>query len=1056
MESQQTTQSSCSATDSPAVPLLSILNVVVDHVMMDPCPFEPDEFGFRQTDDDVFDSGNLGAKSVEDGQAGEAVDLFPSPDGPSFSDAFPAATNQSMGDRESGGNVKTKSTNKSSVRVPVLRIFGPVLRNGDDSAYHKCTQEESKTISLNSVLSADSSSTVTTSYSQQPQSGCLYIHGAYPYMLARPVIAGPDGSMHHGHYYESSQGSSSQDDIFSPKLSSDGSTRRTCIDWDSVDSVSHVLEDVHQRLEGSLRASLESSPNSHKPQPYTASSPQYIRSVTVVTGRGFYTYCPGPPAPFLRVEYYDPSMRWRVKMLLERGLDLSSAYHPDPRVYDYEFEDDDLELGGNNADDVRPLKFRCYEAHIPYTMQVFKDYNLAGLKYVNVGDVRFRQSLPRTLRKRTKEDFLRKKNRNDADNGLYFLRDNVDTELLWPKCENGSNLSDTQQQSTFQHQHWLKKHTSCDLEFDTTVENILNIRDVMTELPSPLEERQKIHWRAVPSLKEIWEQERKRMKLLLTPDKDFLSMTEKEDEETSSCSDDSSDDERHNFELRDDSIPQFTLNVKKNASVPGSRLAVKGVKKLFSTSDGLEDDFRRALKDIVLRHDQFLDDVDKRIAAGLSQHSSASLDDGIEALAALGNQFTQLTQNSTDGDEDVEFNSQSSGSNAKRSTQSNYTMTQLTQAEIDEECEVLEPLIEVDHDDNEDGHSEDGFLCEEEELGEEGLEKTLTYLASQVVASEESNNELVEYEEEAQSEAPIRYSQLFNHRADHSDDEASHHHPSIADDSNLMIDDEHHAVNVIGGDSFDDIIGHGEIEHTEEHVDVNDASQSRVSEELVFQSNESLCRKDVESQAWHPLPTEELNECPSWFGFQWNGSDAEPLIKGSFLEPVKRAPSYNHVQSWLKANKAFSPTTDMTSEHVDSSDCTQIELTQYSQLDQTQEEKSDPLSGLGQQGCKVQVSGGGGLKTTIHTPSAFTPMTLMSIEVHVQCRIKTGVKGYKEMAMVIPDVEVHVLLKTSFLTIYVLVCRCLTLLAMLCTRWSMFLQEIREVARILKSLRKAR
>jgi hypothetical protein len=987
--------------------------------MMDPCPLEPDEFGLSQSDVNILDSGNSRVKSAEGGQAdnGGVVELFPrqesSPDGPSFSDVFPAATGQHISNRESGGNVKTKSTNKPSVRVPVLRIFGPVLRNGDDRAYHKCTQEESKAISLNPVLSSDSSSTINASYSQQPQSGCLYIHGAYPYMLARPVVAGPDGSMHHGHFYQSSQGCSSQEDIFSPKLSSDDSSKRTCIDWDNVESVSRVLDDVHQRLEGSLRASVENSPNPLQPQPSAASSKEYIRSVTIVTGRGFYTYCSGPPAPFLRVEYYDPSMRWRVKMLLEKGLELSSAYHPDPRVYDYEFEGADLELDRNNVDDVRPLKFRCYEAHIPYTMQVFKDYNLAGLKYVNVGDVRFREPLPRTLRKRTKEDFLRKENSN-TDNGAFFFRDNVDTELMWPRSKNVSNGSESQQQSIFLEQHWLKKQTSCDLEFDTTVENILNVHDVMTELPSPLEERQKIHWRAVPSLREIWEQERKRMKVLLAPDKDFLSMAEKEDEDASSCSDDSSDDEQYNFQVQDDSTPQFTLNVKKNASVPGSRLAAKGVKKLFSTSDGLEDDFRRALKDIVLRHDKFLDDVDKRIAAGSSQqHSSASLDDGIEALAALGNQFTQLTQNSTEGDEDVAFDSQSYESVIKRLTGSNnYTMTQLTQAEIDEECEILEPSIDHDHYDNEDGHSDDDFICEEEELGEEGFEKTLTYLASQAVASDESNNDLFQYEEEAQSGAPPRYSQLLNGHTDHSDDEASHH-PSIADNSNLMIDDdEYDAVEAIGKDSLVDVIGDGGEERAEEHVGLINAPQGIVpSAELVFQTDESLRRQDVEMQEWHPLPTGELNECPSWFGFQWIGSEAEsPLIGGPFLEPVKPAPSYNHVRSWLKANRESCASADVARENIASSDFTQMEFTQFSQFDQTQEEKSDPLSGLGQQGCKVQVSGGGGLKTTIHTPSTFTPMTLMSIEVHVQCRIKTGVKGHKEMAMV-SYIDAHVLRK---------------------------------------------
>ncbi len=95
-------------------------------------------------------------------------------------------------------------------------------------------------------------------------------------------------------------------------------------------------------------------------------------------------------------------------------------------------------------------------------------------------------------------------------------------ELLWPELEvvampgNGPKTD----------KHWLKKQTCCNIEFDRTVQQLLKVPDVMTKLPSPLEERQKIHWRAVPSLREVWEQERKRMSVLLPPEDDFLSCKE--------------------------------------------------------------------------------------------------------------------------------------------------------------------------------------------------------------------------------------------------------------------------------------------------------------------------------------------------------------------------------------------------------------------------------------------------------------------------------------------------------------------------------------------------
>ena len=49
--------------------------------------------------------------------------------------------------------------------------------------------------------------------------------------------------------------------------------------------------------------------------------------------------------------------------------------------------------------------------------------------------------------------------------------------------------------------------------------------------------------------------------------------------------------------------PPFTLNVKKGASVSGAQLAVEGVRKLFDTSPGLEEDYKKAMVDIVKRHE---------------------------------------------------------------------------------------------------------------------------------------------------------------------------------------------------------------------------------------------------------------------------------------------------------------------------------------------------------------------------------------------------------------------------------------------------------------------
>ena len=195
-------------------------------------------------------------------------------------------------------------------------------------------------------------------------------------MLARPVTAGPDGSLHHSSHLFSTNNNNNNNsgsDQTSPSLTSSGH-----IDWDNEQAIEKISSTVKANLEATLQASVaNASDNNNKGGGKENAVPttRFIRKVTVVVGRGFFTYCPGPPAPFLRVEYYDPKMRWKVKLLLERGLDLPHMYHPDPQQYDAVGmvpAADSSQLG------LEPLVFRCYEAHIPYTMQFFKDWNLSG------------------------------------------------------------------------------------------------------------------------------------------------------------------------------------------------------------------------------------------------------------------------------------------------------------------------------------------------------------------------------------------------------------------------------------------------------------------------------------------------------------------------------------------------------------------------------------------------------------------------------------------------------------------------------------------------------
>jgi hypothetical protein len=679
-------------------PFLSVLNTVVDQIMMDPTPLlEPKEF-------------------------------------------------------------------EQQIPVPVLRVFGPIVRDAS--------------------LPDDG---------ELKQSACLYIHGAYPYLLARPVLAGPDGS--------------------STSASSGGH-----IDWDSVASVESILPQLQIALEGMIVASLENNNFGNNAKKGTSTTQRVIRQITLVVGRGFYTYCPGPAAPFLRVEYYNPKLRWKVKQSLERGLDhLPLRYHPHPKQYNM-MKPSTSTTAGDNDDDAPPpssaLVFSCYEAHIPYTMQFFKDYNLAGMSYIHISGSngeqqqqqqhvsgKFRVPLPKSVRRRTKASASATNEGDDGGNSALdedslFLQHNTDARHVWSSSGDGTNDDGTvpmsydsrqgnymrqsssmedndaaanrsSQESTFgatattkakvnkmeqqrkrrrEEAVWRKKETSCDVEYDCTVEQILNVRTVLTSSDDDSSSSSSVHWRAVPSLREIWRQERRRMAKLLPPKENFLSPQKREQP------------------------PSFTLSVKRNASLPGARLAVLGMKKLFRVSMGLEQEFTRVMKQIIERYADQVQDTDRSLlllassitkqtllSSSLTQESTTSShtnDDAVmEALAALGGQFVNDDQASkskvgSEGDKHVDDDCRQEypGSQAAESPP---VLSQIPDEEYEETAQAfsqrvdrgenvedsynglhvedyIDPATLVPYDDDDDEEDD------EEHMDEEAFEQSLTMLASQM------------------------------------------------------------------------------------------------------------------------------------------------------------------------------------------------------------------------------------------------------------------------------------------------------------------------------------
>ena len=560
---------------------------------------------------------------------------------------------------ESLGEFNQNFRQTTGIRVPVIRVFGPILRRQSLPTQHP-----------------------------PAQSACLHIHGAFPYILARPRLAGPDGSIHQN---------------------INGLDKATHLDWDDPTAVERFLPILKTNLEDAIQLSQASwtsgsnAVNSSGSANKTNHAPKIpaIFKLSVVMGRGFYTYCPGPPAPFVRIEYYNPSDRWKVKRALEKGLDsLPLFYHPDTFQYDpfgrasRRQSEPTTMMEEDDTDDVEipeALQFHCYEAHIPYTMQFFKDWNLAGMSYIHVGQALFRHPLPDALRDNKIDPNIEGSYKNNERTHIphehLFLRSNTPPDLLWPgeehtTCVNQTpmNPSQTNQSSNFpshvksplelfpvlQQEPFgdgsqssvapgntareapvagakhpsLEKETSCDVELDIHVSQIVNVHDVMTELPDDREERERIHWRAVPSLREIWKQERSRMSKLLAPENDFLSHTQQQDQQ----------------------VP-FTLSVKgKTAPMPGALLAVEGMRRLMNVSHGLEENYHRAMKQIVERYTEQVDWIDQRLKDRLqttpeSSSSQAILtptfEDTFSALRELGKESGIIEQEDSDSDKPV-------------------------------------------------------------------------------------------------------------------------------------------------------------------------------------------------------------------------------------------------------------------------------------------------------------------------------------------------------------------------------------------------------------------
>ena len=302
------------------------------------------------------------------------------------------------------------------------------------------------------------------------------------------------------------------------------------------------------------------------------------------------------------------------------------------------------------------------------------------MAYIHLAGGKFRQQLPRGVVRRWKSqidsasagvDDDGNSQSSDTLSSLAFLSSNTPEDRIWnlqgnrndsdPECTSGIQIKspeiNKEENPSTNEPFWAKKETSCDVEIDVYVTDTLNVKSIMKALPEDDGDSRNIHWRAVPSLREIWQEERRRMAKLLAPKDDFLSRQTTSDKEKSP-------------------LP-FTLSVKKDASTPGAMLAAKGMKRLLNVSNGLEAEFVRAARQIVVRHSSAISKVDKLLyatpkaskftwetSAGKADESekvsrsTPEVDDFMNALGALGSQFDDgvLSSSQTSGGTNVAAN----------------------------------------------------------------------------------------------------------------------------------------------------------------------------------------------------------------------------------------------------------------------------------------------------------------------------------------------------------------------------------------------------------------
>ncbi|XP_004372527.1 DNA polymerase zeta catalytic subunit isoform X1 [Trichechus manatus latirostris] len=177
-----------------------------------------------------------------------------------------------------------------------------------------------------------------------------------------------------------------------------------------------------------------------------SSTAQHVFKVSLVSGMPFYGYHE-KERHFMKIYLYNPAMMKRICELLQSGAIMNKFYQP-------------------------------HEAHIPYLLQLFIDYNLYGMNLINLAAVKFRKA----------------RRKNDTVHATGSCKDRLPGNSLigslfrWEEDEIPSSLI----------LEGVEPRSTCELEVDAVAADILNRLDIEAQIGRN------------PGLQAIWEDEKQR------------------------------------------------------------------------------------------------------------------------------------------------------------------------------------------------------------------------------------------------------------------------------------------------------------------------------------------------------------------------------------------------------------------------------------------------------------------------------------------------------------------------------------------------------------------